>query len=93
MQQINLSPEELLALQDTRPLTQEEVCSCGQYLKDRYNTEVKRLEAELVEFGLRYQYSFFIGSYGSGRHLIVDDEDAEYYEMQRGEWVSSSQTC
>ncbi len=91
MKQTTLTAEELLALQDTRPLTREEIRICGQYLEGRYDTEVQRLEDELVKFGLRYEYSFNVGSYGSGRSLIV--EEVHWSGKEKGEWISSSEAC
>jgi hypothetical protein len=91
MKQTTLTAEELLALQDTRPLTQEEICICGCYLTQKYDDEVQRLEDELVKFGLRYEYSFDVGSYGSGRSLIV--EEGHWSGKEKGAWLSSSETC
>jgi hypothetical protein len=91
MKQTTLSAEELLVLQDTRPLTREEIRICGRYLTQKYDDEVQRLEDELVKFGLRYEYSFDIGSYGNGRSLIV--EEGHWSGKEKGAWLSSSESC
>lgn len=56
-----------------------------------YENKVDELEQELVEFALEWDFYLHLGDYGCGRTLQLEDDS--YYEVERGGWLYSRQTC
>jgi hypothetical protein len=56
-----------------------------------YEKEVESLEKVLVAFALEYELYLSLGDYGTGRTLLLDDNN--WSDKKRGEWFYSSESC
>lgn len=61
---------------------------------NKFEQQVFELEQELVDFALEHELHLSLGDYGSGRELLLKDDDDRYGSgKKRGEWLYSSETC
>ena len=58
-----------------------------------YKNKVDELEQELVDFALEWNFHLTLGEYeyGSGKTLLLKDNS--WYDLERGDWLYSNQTC
>lgn len=49
------------------------------------------LENQMSDLGLKFEISVYLGDYGSGRSLLLQDD--EWGDGKRGDWISSSSQC
>lgn len=59
-----------------------------------YEVKVAELEQVLVDFALEHELHLSLGDYGSGRDLLLKDDNGRFGSgKKRGEWLYSSETC
>lgn len=57
----------------------------------KYESFVEQEEQKLVEYALEHNLRLSLGDYGTGRTLVLEDDD--WSGNKRGEWLYSSETC
>lgn len=63
-----------------------------QMINDLVST-IGNIEDKLAEIGVEYQIDIYLGEYGSGRYLQLEDCDDGWDDWRAGQWVASSSTC
>lgn len=51
------------------------------------------VEEALSEIGVYHQLDVYLGEYGNGRSLALEDCEINWQEYCAGDWISSSSTC
>lgn len=60
-------------------------------LKKLHDQIAGAIEDELADLAVKFQINVYIGEYGNGRSVQLEEE--EYSEFAVGEWVPSSARC
>ena len=60
-------------------------------LKKLHEQIAGAIEDELADLAVRFQIPVYIGDYGNGRSVQLEEDDYEDYAV--GEWVNSSARC
>lgn len=51
------------------------------------------IENTLSEVGVKHQLDVYLGNYGYGRSLVLEDCEADWNDYQAGDWIPSSAGC
>lgn len=68
--------------------TEQEIL--GEMIK-KHEEIVDKSEQKLVEYALKHNLRLYLGNYGNGKTLLLEDND--WAGKERGEWLYSSETC
>ncbi|ASD50514.1 hypothetical protein FDI24_gp233 [Acidovorax phage ACP17] len=72
-------------------MSQKEAQTYLDAMSKAYEKVAGLLEDRMAEVALAYNLYLYLGDYGSGRTLLLQDD--EWTGKSRGEWMSSSEAC
>ena len=54
---------------------------------------LERVEGQLAALAVEHQIHVYVGDYGYGRSVALEDSEDGWNDHSAGEWVASSSTC